>query len=273
VNLWPLTIRLQHEVPGVIEAPAPSDPHIVVHLGKSIDIECHRAGKRYRGKTVHGDVDIIPTGMASRWVLRETGSDVLVRVSRQLLETAAEERGADLSDVTLFDRFQARDPQIESLVWALKAEMEGGYTSGEMFVESVGLALASRMLHSHSSLASRTVTEATGGLSGHRLRQVLTYIDENLGEALTLQKIAAASGLSVSHCQRAFRKSIGISVHRYVIQRRVETARRLLADADGEIPLARVALDVGFSHQSHLAHHMRRLLGFSPSKLRSRSQS
>jgi AraC family transcriptional regulator len=46
---------------------------------------------------------------------------------------------------------------------------------------------------------------------------------------LSLREIAAASGLSISHCQRAFRKTMGIPVHRFVIQRRVETAQRLLA--------------------------------------------
>ena len=83
---------------------------------------------------------------------------------------------------------------------------------------------------------------------------------------MPLAAIASASGLSVSHCQRAFRQAVGFSVHQYVIQRRIERAKSLLVDKD--LSIGEVALAVGFSHQSHLAYHMRRLLGISPMSVR-----
>ncbi|HEX2711910.1 MAG TPA: hypothetical protein VHM88_06765 [Candidatus Acidoferrales bacterium] len=136
MNRPPLRIRLQHDLPGVIESPAPSDPHLVVHLGKSTEIECHRGGKKYRGKTVHGDVDIIPAGIASRWILNEPGSDAIVRIPRQLLQTVAEGRGADFSNVVLFDRFQVRDPQIENLVWAMNQKLRAGIPAENCFLKA-----------------------------------------------------------------------------------------------------------------------------------------
>jgi AraC family transcriptional regulator len=51
-------------------------------------------------------------------------------------------------------------------------------------------------------------------------------------------------------------------VHQYVIQRRVERAKDLLMQ--DKLSIAEIALASGFSHQSHLARHMRRSVGLSP---------
>jgi AraC family transcriptional regulator len=99
-------------------------------------------------------------------------------------------------------------------------------------------------------------------MSAFRLRRVLSYVEDNLGGDLSLSAIASVSGLSVSHCQRAFRAALGLSVHQYVLRRRIERAKSLLVER--KLSLSEVALVVGFSHQSHLAYHMRRLLGTSP---------
>ena len=66
-----------------------------------------------------------------------------------------------------------------------------------------------------------------------------------------------------SHLNSTFRKATGMPVHQYVIRRRVERAALLLRE--GTLPISQIAMDVGFAHQSHLAMHMKRLLGLSPS--------
>ena len=76
------------------------------------------------------------------------------------------------------------------------------------------------------------------------------------------------AGLGLSHFKALFRRSAGRPVHRYVIERRVERARSL--PRDGEMPLAEVALAAGFARQSHMASHLRRQLGTTPSRLRAR---
>jgi AraC family transcriptional regulator len=98
------------------------------------------------------------------------------------------------------------------------------------------------------------------------LRQVFGYIEDNLGRELSLSEIAGVAGVSVSHFKTLFRESVGIPAHQYVIRRRLERAKSLLAE--GKLSISQIALDTGFAHQSHLAHHMRRVLGVSPRALR-----
>jgi AraC family transcriptional regulator len=159
-----------------------------------------------------------------------------------------------------------RDPQIEYIGWALKAEIENGYPSGRLYLDGLATALATRLIRSHSSFEPAPA-RLNGGISGQRLKRILSFIEDNLSEDIGLWEIANVAGLSISHCKVLFRESVGMPVHKYVIRRRIERAAMLLREC--KAPISQIALDTGFAHQSHLARHMRRLLGVSPSELRS----
>jgi AraC family transcriptional regulator len=256
-----LSVRLRTDPPGVVEIPARPNTTIAIHVGRSVLVECKRGGITHRGVSVHGYSDIIPAGTPSRWEMKDTDTVLLVSVAQALLKDVAEESGLDPRKIQIVNRFQTRDTKIEHIGWALKEEMETGYPNGRLYIESLAQALAVHLLNRHSS-QSREVASQNGGISGRRLKQVLSYIEDNLAQDLSLQSIAEVSGLSASYFKTAFRTSVGHPVHQYVIQRRVERARSLLAA--GDLPISQVALETGFAHQSHLAYHMRRVLGVTP---------
>jgi AraC-like DNA-binding protein len=105
-----------------------------------------------------------------------------------------------------------------------------------------------------------------GGLPPRALRRVQDYIDAHLNEGIELEELAATAGLSLHYFARAFKTSMGVPPHGYVLQRRVDKARDLLVQTDRSI--ADIALAAGFSDQSHLARHFRQSLGISPSAFR-----
>lgn len=270
MNRGRLTARLQTDPAGVLESPVRPDPVVVIHHGPSVEIGCERNGQLHRGLSVHGDIDIIPAGIASRWTLKKRDTAFVIRISQDLLVDGASDLGIDPNQVVLLNRFQVRDAKLEHLAWALKAEMEDGFRTGRLYTDGIGWAMACQLLTRHSVAARGNANGKPGANPGSmapfRLRRVLAYIEENLIGDLSLGAIAAVSGLSISHCQRAFARVTGMSIHQYVIRRRVERAKVLLADDN--LPLSEVALMVGFSHQSHLAYHTRRLLGVSPMGVR-----
>ena len=259
-----LAVRIATDAPGVIEAPARNDPTIVIHIGPSVDIACRRGGQTHRGRAVHGDVDIVPAGLPSRWEVRQKDTALLIAVQAPILRGVAAERGLDCERVEIVNRFQMRDPQIEHIGWALKAEIESGNPAGPLFTASLATALAARLLDRHSS-AGRVDAERLS-MSGQKLRLVLAYIEDNLAGDLRLTELASVAGLGLSQFKSAFRDSVGVPVHRYVIQRRLERAKLLLGDKSR--PIGQIALESGFAHQSHLARHLRRVAGVPPAKFR-----
>jgi AraC-like DNA-binding protein len=104
------------------------------------------------------------------------------------------------------------------------------------------------------------------GLAPRVLKRVRDYVDAHLGEEVNLSSLAEIAGLSQGHFTRAFKQSLGMTPHGYVMQRRLERAKRMIAET--VLPLARIALECGFSDQSHLSRRFLQYVGMTPRSFR-----
>jgi AraC-like DNA-binding protein len=104
------------------------------------------------------------------------------------------------------------------------------------------------------------------GLSPGRAHRICEYIKSNLDQNISLEALAKMAGLSLNHFARAFKQTVGMPPHYYVLQRRIEHAQHMLRNTD--LPMSEIALSAGFSDQSHLSRHFRRITGMSPSVVR-----
>lgn len=260
-----LRLSLISDQPGTVEFPGSPAVLVSLHVGASVAVDCRRGGMRHRGTTIHGDLEIIPPNLGGVWEIKSRDTALVIGLKLRLLERIVQESGADSAKLQVLNRFQARDPQIEHIGWALKAEMENGYPSGRTYTDALATGLAARIVRNHSSLALPT-RSTKAAMPGRKLKSILSYIEDNLGRDIGLGEIAGAAGLSVSHFKALFRKSIGMPPHQYLIRRRVERAAMQLRKSD--MPIGQIALEHGFCQQSHLALHTRRVLGLTPQELR-----
>jgi AraC family transcriptional regulator len=99
-----------------------------------------------------------------------------------------------------------------------------------------------------------------------RLGQVIDYIHANLAGELSIVELARIAQTSAFHFARGFKLSTGVTPHQYVLERRIETARGLLAD--GHLSIADVSYACGFATQAHLTTVFRRLVGVTPKAYR-----
>jgi len=238
---------------------------VCMHIGPSVEVTCDRGGKLRHGREVAGDLDIIPAHTPAAWETKQSGTTLVMRVPDELLRSVAVELDMDPSNIEIADRFQLRDPFIEHIGWALKADLESGGSGGRLFRESLGTALAARLLQRHNR-RSLPMRDPKGGLSAWKLKLVISHIEDNLESELSLAEIAKVAGVSVSHLKTLFRRSTGTPVHQYILRRRVERAKLLLQDES--LSIAQIAFATGFAHQSHLARHMRKILGVTPAVAR-----
>jgi AraC-like DNA-binding protein len=99
------------------------------------------------------------------------------------------------------------------------------------------------------------------GREREAVRQARRYIDERYADGVSLAEIAAHVALSPYHLLRAFRAEIGLPPHAYLDGVRIRHAERLIVAGK---PLAQVSAETGFSSQSHLTRHFKRLIGVTP---------
>jgi AraC family transcriptional regulator len=238
---------------------------VCMHIGPSVEVTCDRGGKLRHGREVAGDLDIVPAHTPAAWETKQSGTTLVMRVPDELLRSVAVELDMDPSNIEIADRFQLRDPFIEHIGWAIKADLDSGGAGGRLFRESLGTALAARLLQRHNR-RSLPMRDPKGGLSAWKLKLVISHIEDNLESELSLAEIAKVAGVSVSHLKTLFRRSTGTPVHQYILRRRVERAKLLLQDES--LSIAQIAFATGFAHQSHLARHMRKILGVTPAAAR-----
>ncbi|QHW28838.1 helix-turn-helix transcriptional regulator (plasmid) [Rhizobium leguminosarum bv. viciae 248] len=230
-----------------------------IHVGRPVRAQCRCDGREHRRLQKHGDIDVVPAGLDGVWEDDRECMILRLKISKDLFHQAAIDLGRDPAKA-IMPQFQLRDPRLEAIAWALKAELEADVPSDNLYADTLATALALRLVGAGSG-SSRPV-ESGRALSPRQKRMLADYIEDNLDTSLSLAELAGLAGLSLSHLKTQFGNSFGMPPHQYVLHRRVARVEVLIRSSD--LPLSQIALEAGFAHQSHMANSMKRLLGISP---------
>ncbi|MEM7676949.1 MAG: response regulator transcription factor [Myxococcota bacterium] len=112
-----------------------------------------------------------------------------------------------------------------------------------------------------------TNSESPSGIQhGSKLKRVLAFMEKNLERNLTLLELADEAGLSRNHFGRLFREGIGTTPYKYLVQRRMVKARRLLETTDR--PIIEVAVEVGYESQAYFSTVFKKECGVTPAAYR-----
>lgn len=93
------------------------------------------------------------------------------------------------------------------------------------------------------------------------IEQARALIDDDPSAPLSLEDLAAVGGVGRFQLLRGFARATGLTPHAYLVQRRLQKARRMIAEG---APLAGAALASGFADQSHMTRLFVRAYGMSP---------
>jgi AraC-like DNA-binding protein len=102
----------------------------------------------------------------------------------------------------------------------------------------------------------------TGGLAVWQQDRAIELLNEHLDGDIALADLATECGLSPGRFMRAFKKSFGVPVRRYLLHRRIQAAKSVLLHSPKS--LLTIALEVGFSDQPAFNRSFREMVGTSP---------
>jgi AraC family transcriptional regulator len=154
------------------------------------------------------------------------------------------------------------DPVLIPIMEALCAEVLRGGSSGARFADAMIAAIGTQLIR----LFGEAQKQFKGGLTGRTVRVVTDYVEANLARDIDVETLAQLTQLSQAHFSRAFKQSTGQSPHQFVTTKRLDRARRLLADTNE--PVASIAIDCGFSDQAHLSRLFSQAFSVSPTQFR-----
>jgi AraC-like DNA-binding protein len=157
------------------------------------------------------------------------------------------------------------DQVIANLGISLRAAFRLPEQTNPMFLDHVLMATATHMAVTYGGLRSGSRTRR-GGLTPMQSRRATEYLRAHLGAEVDIALIAQDCGLSTSHFRRAFRETMELAPHQWVLRARVDTAKDKLLDQ--RLSLDDVARCCGFADQSHFTRVFSKLSGISPGRWR-----
>jgi AraC family transcriptional regulator len=252
------------------ESPIPH-PSLIYHLSRPTEVMRKiDGGPRNRALIVPRRICITPADTTTQW--QHSGHPEILQIYlRQSLYASAvnEMYGCDVSEAPILPRFAVLDPLLEQLAITITTALREDIAEDGLYVDTLAQMIAVHLARNHSSKSRSRGMSSTNTISGTKMRRLIEFVEDHLECDLTLEAMAAEVSISPLYLPRAFKTAVGQSPHQYVLERRIERAKKLLLSTDSSI--ADVALAVGFSSQSHLSNWFLRVVGVSPAAYRRQS--
>jgi AraC family transcriptional regulator len=157
-----------------------------------------------------------------------------------------------------------RDETMLGLAHSLNSVLARPECATSLFTEHVFLAMATHLAVSYG----RPGTSGSKTLPRSRLltrlqeRRVTSRLLDDLAGDTSLSELAALCGLSRSYFLRAFKQTVGMPPHRWLLMHRVKRAKELLRGTT--MSIAEIAFTCGFADQSHLTRVFSKACHISP---------
>ncbi len=235
---------------------------ITIPTRYGVEVEEIVEGKSRVASFQAGDINVAPLNLPRQYRWQQEFEGIHLILEPELIDYAAPEL-VDPDTIELVPHFIKADSLVHQIAIALKTELEMNGSGSKLYAESAATFLAVHLVQHYSTLKP-CCQRQEGGLSHCKLKQAVDYIQDHLAEEICLDELAGYLGLSRYYFCRLFKQSTGLSPYQYVIQCRVERAKYLLRR--GGLSLGDVALACGFTHQSHLHRHFKRLTGVTPKR-------
>jgi AraC family transcriptional regulator len=132
-------------------------------------------------------------------------------------------------------------------------------------VDYLQLLLGAHLLQRYGRL-QKSPRIVAAGLRPVQKRRAIELLNENLAGRIRLSDLAHECGLSISHFARSFKATFGMPAHRWLVHRRVERSKELMAQT--ATSLADIADEIGFADQATFTRAFRQIVGVSPGRWR-----
>jgi AraC family transcriptional regulator len=254
------------------------------HRGRSLDVPGEEAfafqvplvpnffsGVWYGGKrqrlpvATRGAVYLFDLGNNPVVELEEPFDTLRLHISQSTLDEMAYEKGLRRIGGLKAKAAGEKDLILYGMAQVLAAALEQPEEVSMMFTDYIALAFHEHVigLYGNAPVARST---PRGGLAPWQLRRAHEFISANLGRDTSIDQLANETGLSSSHFARAFKQTVGVAPHQWLLQKRIDRAKELLRRTDME--LSEIALSCGFGDQSHFTRVFTRLERSTPGKWR-----
>lgn len=212
-----------------------------------------------------GTLCLMPRGVSTDWDVSGAMRMMHLYIPKDTFDASvAETLDTDPARATMRDLTFFRDPYLENLLRTTLLPLDWAAPADRMLMSSATHLVATYLASRYTDKDVVDSPAPRGSLRPATQRRLRDYVLANLGQAITLDDLAREAAMSPWHFARIFKQTTGETPHGYVLRLRIDHARRLI-EAGGH-GLADIALQCGFSGQSHFTSRFRLVMGVTPRK-------
>jgi transcriptional regulator GlxA family with amidase domain len=152
--------------------------------------------------------------------------------------------------------------RIERALLEVLKERESGEPTGRL----AAVAYLTEVLVQLLRLEPNDKPESVSLSQRLKITRAMQYVDDHLAEPMSAQHLADAADLSISRFNTIFRLETGYSPADFIRRRRIDEARKLLAEPD--LSVKEIAARTGFEDSFHFSKVFRKIDGLSPTRYR-----
>jgi AraC family transcriptional regulator len=248
---------------GLWESPGPEPIglyHVVVHAASCQLTATHNGRVRYTGYLPANTIQFSRPDEEVHCKGRGSIRFLTVSFTPEFLVGHLDSLFVD-SDVDLYGVRSTVDVGLAHLAHTYEDISARGMPVTQLYFDIIRQAMLDRIVFRHASRPIRRGLSET--LVPARAGRVIDYIEAHLTSDLQLAELSTVAGISRSHFARAFRNTIGIPPHAFVLQRRLARSVELLTHR--KLPMREVAERCGFADHAHLTRAFKAKFGYPPS--------
>jgi AraC family transcriptional regulator len=259
ISIWSTGKLGEYEIPPMREA------MIALHTGGVPRFQT-RIGDRWTEPSMPGQLYWIPADQPTFWRVNGTLEFVAVHFGSEALERIGAAAGISAREAARLPFRPGFHDSFAASACATLADEAARLPNGgrSLFADLLADTLAVYLVR-HEKYSGET-TSATTGLPPEFLQKTLDRIEQSISSGISVEILAREAGMSPSQFARAFKATVQVSPHRYLITRRIECAKDLLAHTG--FRLAEIALETGFSSQAHFTDRFHEATGLTPLEFR-----
>ena len=265
-----LAERWSHKA-GYLGTVKPTDTEVAILVDGKVKVHRRGDGQLQKTNAVPGTIWLCPAGIHEEEIHLFDDIKECIHLyipAKPFSDSALKEFNIDPNKLQLRYEGGFRDDLIEQIARSIVAEMQSESVASGLIIDTLQMALAAHLVKNYSNLSPPKIQFpcATGALAQKKLDRVKDFILGNIEHNITLKELANEACLSPYHFARAFKATVGITPHHYVIGLKLDIAKRMITNSNTSF--SQVAFMTGFSNQAHFSRTFKQVTGLTPSEYR-----
>jgi AraC family transcriptional regulator len=256
--------RLSQSTPLAFTIPSGDDYLLIARMSNRCEVSFDFGSGAHRGEIRYGHMLLRAASAQSSWWLSRPDQTLILRIPEEMFRHAWDNDAGDLWPGIMRMASFRQDSLVTQILARLAAELTRSRSVNLAFTRCLLYQLCTHLVRRYSEAVDVSIKH--NGMPPSRLKKVIEFITEHIEDDLSLARMAKVAGISRYYFCREFKKSMGVTPQRYVVQQRIEKAKVLLQSTS--LTITEVSAQLRFPTPSHFTSTFRRIVGLTPTSFR-----